>query len=56
MKDDPYEAPFFAYNKEMDQLVEANTTICEVEEEQFGTCANGGLIKSNEDKNTMQKT
>jgi hypothetical protein len=30
VKDDPYEAIIFAYNKEMDQLVEANTTICEV--------------------------
>jgi hypothetical protein len=30
IEDYPYETLAFAYNKEMDQLVEANTTICEV--------------------------
>jgi hypothetical protein len=41
----------------MDQLVEANTTINEVEEEDSRTCANGGLLESNEeDENTMLET
>ncbi len=36
--------------------MEANTTICKVKEEHSKTCANGRLIKLDEDKNTMQKT
>ncbi len=32
-KDDPYKTPTFAYNKEMDQLVVANTINNKVEEE-----------------------
>jgi hypothetical protein len=31
VKDDPYEAPIFAYSKEMDQLVEVNIINNEVE-------------------------
>jgi hypothetical protein len=42
-KDDPYEAPIFAYSKEMDQLVEANIISSEVEEEDSIACPNGGM-------------
>jgi hypothetical protein len=37
-KDDPYETLAFAYNKEMDQLVETNTTTSKVEDEDSSTC------------------
>jgi hypothetical protein len=33
VKDDPYKTPTFAYNKEMDQLVVANTINNKVEKE-----------------------
>jgi hypothetical protein len=38
VKDDQYEATIFAYNKEMNHLVEANTISSNVKEEDFTTC------------------
>jgi hypothetical protein len=37
VKDEPYEAPIFAYSREMDQLMEANTISNKVEEEDCET-------------------
>jgi hypothetical protein len=55
-EDDPHEAPVVAYNKEMDQLVEANTINSEVEEEDCETCPNGGMTKLNDEESTVFKT
>lgn len=48
-EDDPYEAPILTHNKEMDQLVEANTISSKVEEE-FASCTNGGMTKLDDEK------
>lgn len=49
----PYEATIFASNREMDQVVEANTNNRKVKED-FMTCLDGEMIKSNEeDESTM---
>jgi hypothetical protein len=52
-KDDPYEALIFGYNKEMDQLVEANIISSEVEEEDFVACPDGGMTESNDEEESM---
>jgi len=57
VKDDPYEAILFAYNKKMDQLHEANTISNKVKEEDSKTCLDGKMTKlDEEEKNTMLKT
>jgi hypothetical protein len=57
VKDDPYEATIFAYNKEMNHLVEANTISSKVKEEDFTTCLDGKMTKlDEEEKNTVLKT
>jgi hypothetical protein len=54
VKDDPYEAPIFAYSKEMDQLVEVNIINNEVEKKNYKTCMDGGMIESDDkEENTM---
>jgi hypothetical protein len=53
VKDDPYETTIFAYNREMNQLVEANTNNSKVKEEDFMTCMDGGMTKSNEEEESM---
>jgi hypothetical protein len=40
-KDDPYETLKLACNREMDQLVETNTSSNDMEEEDFVACSNG---------------
>jgi hypothetical protein len=52
-KDDPYEAPILAYNREIDQLMEANTISSEVDEEDFATCPNGEMMESYDKKESM---
>ncbi len=52
VEDDPYETPIFAYNKEMDQLAEANTISNEVKED-FVACPYGGMMKSNDEEENM---
>jgi len=52
VKDDPYEAPIFAYKKEMDQLMEANIISNKVEEGDSTTCPNGRTMESNDEKKT----
>jgi hypothetical protein len=52
-KDDPYEALIFAYNKEMDQLVEANMISSEVEEEDFIACLDDGMTESDDEEENM---
>jgi hypothetical protein len=42
-KDDPHEALILVYNREMDQLVEANTISSKVKEEDCETCLDGGM-------------
>jgi hypothetical protein len=37
----------------MDQLVEANTNNSKVKEEDFMTCMDGGMTKSNEEEESM---
>jgi hypothetical protein len=57
VKDDPYEAPIFAYNREIDQLMEANTISNEVDEEDSTTCPNDEMMELNEEeKNMVVKT
>ncbi len=57
VKDDPYEAPILAYNREIDQLMEANTISSEVDEEDPTTCPNGEMMESNdEERNMVLKT
>ncbi len=53
VEDDPYEAPIFAYNKEMDQLVKANIISSGVEEEDSIPCPNGGLTESYDEEENM---
>ncbi len=57
VEDNPYEAPTLTYNKEMDQLVEANIITNEVEEEEDSTtCADVGMTESDdEEESTMPK-
>jgi hypothetical protein len=56
-KDDPYEAPILDYNREIDQLMEANTINSEVDEEDPTTCPNGEMMESNdEERNMVLKT
>jgi len=56
-KDDPYETLAFAYIKEMDQLVEANTITNKVEEEDSIICVDAKMMKlDHKEKNTMPKT
>ncbi len=53
-KDDLYETSTFAYNREMDQLVEANTIINEVEEEDSIECVNVKMMElDDENENIM---
>jgi hypothetical protein len=52
-KDDPHEALVVAYNREMDQLMEANTISSEVEEEDCETCPNGGMTKSDDEEENI---
>jgi hypothetical protein len=51
--DDPYEAPIFAYNKKMDQLMKANIISSEVEEEDSVPCPNGGMMESDDEEKNM---
>jgi hypothetical protein len=53
VEDDPYEAPIFAYIKEMDQLVEANIISSEVDEEDSIACPDGGMTKSHDEEECM---
>jgi len=53
VKDDPYETPIFAYNKEMDQLMEANIISSNVEEEDSTTCPNGKTMELNDQEKTQ---
>jgi hypothetical protein len=56
IKDDPYEAPIFAYSREMDQLMEASTISSKVEEEDYETYPYGRMTElDDEEKNTMPK-
>jgi hypothetical protein len=53
-EDDPYEILAFAYNKEMYQLVEANTITSKVEEEDPATCIDAEMTElDHKEKNTM---
>ncbi len=57
IEDYPYETLAFAYNKEMDQLVEANTIASKVEEEDSTTCVDAKMIElDHKQKNTMPNT
>ncbi len=57
VKDDPYEALVLAYNREMDQLVEAITISNKVEEEDYETCPNGRMMElDDEEESTMFET
>jgi hypothetical protein len=49
VKENPYEAPTFAYNREMDQLLEANIITNKVEED-FITCEDVKMTKSNDEE------
>lgn len=56
-KDDPYETQVLAYSKELNQLVEANTIISEVEEDDFVVCVDERRTKlDDEEESTMPKT
>jgi hypothetical protein len=52
-KDDPYETLAFAYNKEMDQLVEANTITSKVEEEDSTTCIDAKMTELDHKEKTQ---
>ncbi len=52
-KDDPYVALTIASNKEMDQLVEANTITSKVEKEDFTTCTNVGMTELDDEEDNM---
>ncbi len=53
VEDDPYETPIFVYNKEMDQLVEANTINNKVEEEDSTTCPYDGMMELDDEEENM---
>ncbi len=53
VEDNPYEAPTFTYNNEMDQLVETNTITNEVEDEDSIACADARMTKLDDEEESM---
>jgi hypothetical protein len=49
-KDDPYEAPILAYNREIDKLMAANIVSSEVDKEDSATFPNGEMMELDDEE------